>query len=73
MWPVGFFMRALLNFMDDSNEQEYIKVFKNYWYEWEKYSIYNLWEGLPELTNANGQYNNESCIIQVIKKSINKN
>jgi glycogen debranching enzyme len=66
LWPVGFFLKALLIFGGFKTKQEAkIKIM-----EWlmphREYILShgNKYEGLPELTNSNGKYCPDSCVTQ---------
>lgn len=77
LWPIGFFLRALLKFANDNNELEEtiskVKVIlSNHFIELQT----SVWRGLPELTNSNGAYCKDSsrtqawsmaCILEVLK------
>lgn len=66
LWPLGYYLRARNIFFDKPEDKtvQFIlnKLSKNY------EAIKNTdWFGLPELTNSNGSFCNDSCRIQVSK------
>ncbi|XP_052470780.1 glycogen debranching enzyme isoform X1 [Carassius gibelio] len=67
LWPIGYFLRAKINFAKKLGKDTYDKtvylvknVLSRHYVHMERSS----WKGLPELTNENGQYCSFSCETQ---------
>lgn len=61
LWPLGFFLRAVMNFDQERNPLHFVHYSLNRHREHIKNSI---WCGLPELTNQNGADCYDSCPTQ---------
>ncbi|KAI9485861.1 MAG: glycogen debranching enzyme [Benjaminiella poitrasii] len=59
LWPLGYYLRAAHHF-DALSNQEIASVLR----EHRKYVDQNVWCGLPELTNKDGAYCEDSCTTQ---------
>jgi glycogen debranching enzyme len=63
LWPVGFYLRARLRFFDDDPDltRRFVrgKLIAHY-----QHLEQSDWFGLPELTNSNGKYCADSCVLQ---------
>ncbi|KAG6854523.1 hypothetical protein C0991_005435 [Blastosporella zonata] len=67
-WPLGYFLRAYLHFaMTDASEEETKKTLYHLYkilLEPRRHIQNDPWAGIPELTNANGEYCGDSCNTQ---------
>ncbi|XP_030630081.1 glycogen debranching enzyme isoform X2 [Chanos chanos] len=64
LWPVGYFLRAKLYFAKKMGKDTYdrtVFLVKNVLSRHYVHLERSSWKGLPELTNANGQYCSFSC------------
>lgn len=63
LWPVGFYLRARLLFFDEQPEvtRRFVrsKLIAHF-----QHLEQSDWFGLPELTNSNGQFCADSCVLQ---------
>ncbi|EIE82182.1 glycogen debranching enzyme [Rhizopus delemar RA 99-880] len=59
LWPLGYFLRAALHFQAIP-QQEIARILR----EHRKYIEENVWCGLPELTNKDGEFCPDSCTTQ---------
>lgn len=67
VWPVGYFLRAMLYFADLSGPKilvDTINFVQGYLSAHHLYIESSEWKGLPELTNSNGARCKDSCEIQ---------
>ena len=67
LWPVGYFLRAKLHFavkLGPDIVKETIKFIQSYIVRHHLYLDESSWCGLPELTNNNGSFCQDSCPIQ---------
>ena len=65
VWPIGFFLRARLKFAEDNGELARTVantkvILSKHFTELQT----SVWRGLPELTNSNGTYCQDSCRTQ---------
>lgn len=74
VWPLGYFLRAYLHFdriagagKDDPTET--FHHLNSLLLEHRKFIKADAWAGLPELTNENGAYCNDSCRTQAWSSS----
>ncbi|KAF5336183.1 hypothetical protein D9611_006214 [Ephemerocybe angulata] len=68
-WPLGYFLRAYLHFdllagQGKTNPQETLHHLHTVLLTSRRYIQNDPWRGLPELTNENGGYCNDSCRTQ---------
>ncbi|KAG1474093.1 hypothetical protein G6F56_000561 [Rhizopus delemar] len=59
LWPVGYFLRSAVHFHAIPN-QDIVRALRAH----RKYIEENVWCGLPELTNKDGEYCSDSCTTQ---------
>lgn len=64
VWPVGFFLKAQLIFMDYSSTEEAKQQTMKWLNCHKRHILQDKWMGLPELTNSRGQHCNDSCTTQ---------
>jgi len=67
LWPVGYFLKAKLNFAKQLGEDELkrtVHFIRQYLVTHQLHLERSPWCGLPELTNSNGQHCPDSCEIQ---------
>ncbi|CAF0868627.1 unnamed protein product [Brachionus calyciflorus] len=64
LWPVGFYLRCLLMYSDESNRDDVIVYVKKHLGKLYNVVNSNDWRSLPELTNKNGEICHHSCISQ---------
>ncbi|KAM4722100.1 glycogen debranching enzyme [Rhinophrynus dorsalis] len=73
LWPIGYFLRAKLQFAKMINRETYQKtvvLVKNVLSRHYTHLERSSWKGLPELTNENGQYCPFSCETQAWSISV---
>lgn len=61
VWPVGFFLKAQLIFMDYASKEEARYETMKWLVPHKEHIQKDPWEGLPELTNSHGQHCAGSC------------
>ena len=54
VWPVGFFLKAQLQFMDYKSKTEAQQETMKWLLPHKEHIVKDPWQGLPELTNAHG-------------------
>lgn len=67
VWPIGYFLRAKLIFSSIVGNEEFTqtlafikRIMSRHFLEIQK----SKWRGLPELTNKDGAYCKDSCVVQ---------
>ena len=64
VWPAGYGLIAKMLFNDCASKKEIFKVICERLVPMEKYVKDCKWDGLPELTNKDGSFCNDSCTTQ---------
>ena len=64
VWPAGYALIAKMIFNDCESKKDIFKVICERLVPMEKYVKSCKWEGLPELTNKDGAFCNDSCTTQ---------
>lgn len=64
LWPTGYFVRALLHFSDEDQKMETINRMQTVLNAHRSHFYQSKWNGLPELTNRNGDECYSSCRTQ---------
>lgn len=72
VWPVGYFLRALLIFANELGEEtlkDTANFIRGYLSTHQIHVESSMWKGLPELTNRDGAWCRDSCEIQAWSNS----